>query len=1200
MNPRVVVSVVRMSALLTFMCANLVGSSRANAQERKDAVEGLVTDTAQHRVPNAAVYLTRAPDRLTEKDSTDPTGQFHFEFVRGSGEYLLVVMASGFQDYRQRLFVDTTGKSSIIVVLRPTVTLKTVKVVSQPMRPPRREGIQPETGASEVFIGGVAAIVSPGDEGNLAAMAASVPGLTNVGNGVSVLGLNPNQNNITLNGLTQNGLSLLPRDLRTATRVSSSSYDPARGGFSGALLAVEMTPGTNYTSKRGSVSLVPESRFPQGGVGINPPLGEAVVSYGTDGALIYDRLYYNVAAQFSQSAKSIIALDNSTRASNELGADEGRLASVFRQALQLGLPSDQARTLGLTDDAVVGARLDFSKTHAASLGASILVHSGVSSGTSVQPFDAPSTGVGLRTSGGTVQLFSTRYTRARTLYDLRGAVSVSDDTERPWVSFPAVLVSDIPPASGPGLPILGYNLGGAQTAANRRRSSSLEVIEEVSRPVTSSLRLRGTFGTQAERVTLTPVGEDFGTFAFSSLSSFGLNSPAVFERSTLRLGASERRIRAFAAASIASGAGSSFQLLSGIRAELQKVSLNDDRSFRFPFEPLVPDVSRLTLSPRIGFTWHFQETRQAAPLSTNALGTFISLPTGIIRGGIGRFVGPLADPGLRDLASETLSCFASDAPPPNWVSYTANSASIPTACNPPSGTQPQALSVLFGSRYRRGARPPESWRGSLGFSSSKGAFIYGVEGLVSWNLSQPVVVDANLSSVPRFVLTGEDRPVFVSPGDINVSDGGVSLGASRLDPAFGRILEYSSTGRSFSHQLSVVTSLAPTALPKAKFSLSYTLAHANGQTDGVDVPAFGGMSEKTNSATLFDYRHQVLLQAGWMFSSGLNASVFVNATSGAPYTPSVSGDVNGDGISYDRAFVFSSVAFSEVGDGQAYERLLATAPRSAADCVRSQFGREARLNSCRAPWSVISNVRVSRHATLGKFPAADISVNLSNPLAMVDRALHGNRQRGWGKPTNVDPVLYSVTGFNAVSQQFRYSPNPQFGKDRLGLGSGAGFLLTLQIKIDFSTPVAEQTLQKFLSPGRGRNPGPRFSPETMKLRYAELVPSIYQQILEQSDSLLLTRSQIAALTAADVPFSAQLDTIWKGLTNYLTALPDNYDAAEALRKVNSATDSAWSLSQSQAPKIKSILAAIQIDYLPLIPRLLITSKERVSIRIEQY
>ena len=1187
-----------LAVLFACFLVDSMTSPGLGAQEKKDVVGGLVTDTSGHPVPNARVYLTRAPDRLTEQDSTGPSGSFQLEFTRGSGEYLLVVLANGFQDYRKRVLVDSTGKSAVIVVLQPAVTLEAVKVVSRPMRPPRREGIRPEVGAAEAFVSGVSATLSPGEEGNVTAMAASVPGLINVGTGISSFGLSPEQNSVTLNGLVQNGLTL-PRELRTATRVSTTSYDPARGGFSGTLLAVEMTPGTDYTFKRGSLSVVPAGRFPQPGVIINPPLGEAVLSYGADGALIYDKLYYNVAAQFSQSAKSVMALDNSIGASDALSTDAARLAALFRQALQFGIPSDDSRTRGLMNEASIGARVDLSQTHDASLGASILLHSGIGSGSRVQPFDAPSTGTNLRSFNGTAQLFSTRYTRARTLYDLRSAVSISDDTERPWLSFPAVVVNDIP-APGLGLPILAYNLGGAQTAGNRRRSTSFEVIDEISRSTTTSIRLRATLGTRVERVTLTPVGDDFGTFVFSSPSSFGANSPALFERSTLRLGASEKRIGAFAAASIANGAGTNFELLSGIRAEIQRVSLNDNQSFEFPLAPLVPAVTSVTLSPRVGFTWRFQEAREVAPVSTNALGTFINVPTGVLRGGIGRFVGPFATLGLNDLGSEALSCLGADAPSPNWQSYNGNSVSIPTACNNIVGTPLVAAPALFGSRYRKGFEPPASWRGNLGFSSSRGPFNYMVEGFLSWNLSQPVVIDANLSDVPSFTLTGEGRPVFVFPTDIDESSGRVRLAASRRDPTFGQVLEYSSTGKAFSNRISFVASLAPAVLPRAKFSVSYSWAHANGQSAGIGVPAFGRLSDRVSAPLSFDYRHQLLLQGGWIFTNGLSASLFVSAVSGAPYTPSVSGDVNGDGIGYDRAFLFTPTAFSNFGDSKAYEQLLATAPPLARNCLRSQLGQQAQLNSCRTPWAVMTNVRLGRDAHFGKFPAAAISVNLSNPLALVDQALHGNHELGWGKPANIDPVVFSVNGFDLASKQFRYVPNPQFGKTLLGIAPGAGFRLTLQVKVDFSTPVEAQTLQRFLSPGRGRNPGPRFSPETMKLRYAQLVPSIYQQILEESDSLLLTRSQIAALTAADVPYSAKLDSIWTGLTGYLTGLGDPYDAREALRRVDQATDSAWSLSQSQAPQIKAVLAPIQINYLPFIPRILVTHAEPVHIRITRY
>ncbi len=90
--------------------------------------------------------------------------------------------------------------------------------------------------------------------GDLSAMAATLPGVTLIpgadggASGFSVLGLGADQNNITLNGLNFAGTDL-PRDATTQTRVTTSSFDPSRGGFSGAQISLRTNSGTNYVTR---------------------------------------------------------------------------------------------------------------------------------------------------------------------------------------------------------------------------------------------------------------------------------------------------------------------------------------------------------------------------------------------------------------------------------------------------------------------------------------------------------------------------------------------------------------------------------------------------------------------------------------------------------------------------------------------------------------------------------------------------------------------------------------------------------------------------------------------------------------------------------------------------------------------------------------------------------------------------------------
>lgn len=1172
----------------------------ASAQARADIIDGVLVDSLAHPVSNAVVYATRAPDRQTQVDTVGSSGTFHFAFARSVGEYLLVVTADGFRDHRERIFVSDTGSCCrrLIVHLQPTVTIAAVRIVARPVRPPRREGIVGEVGSDEDFVSGVNAILPPGREGDLIAMAGSLPGFVLTGSGVSTLGLDASQNGTTLNGLTMTG-SVLPRDLKTVTRVTSTSYDPARGGFSGAQTAVDMTPGTNYSSRRGSAAVTaPTSeRFTAGRGDVRWPSGQFLISGGTDGALIYDRFFYNVAAQLSRSVPNVIGLDDTRAAGPLLGVDRPVLDRLLEDANQMGIPLGLHVAPPRVDEASLGGRVDYSQSTDAAIGASALVHMRNANGEAVQPFAVSLSGSTVSDLSATLQAFSTRYVRNRVLNDFRTALTLSNYTRRPLASFPRVLVDNFSGVDY-GQPALTYSLGGSLQRPSRRRASSAEIIDELSRSVTRTVRLKATAGVRIGQTTLSALGADPGSFVFSSIQSFENNIPATFTRAVQLFGESERRNESFAALSASAGIGTDLQWTVGARADLQHVSVLGGPSSATALERGVPQATNVELSPRLGFTKRFSKRRPFPTMRTNTMGTFIDVPTGVIRGGVGRFVGQLPGAGRDQLGAENLTCFGLTSPTPEWSAYTTNPASSPHACNADGGERDLETARPL---YAEHVQPPASWRASLGFTNAKGPFNFGVEGMASWNLSQTMLVDQNVSSQPKFREGIDARPVFVNPESIDQATGAIISPDWRLDPTYAQVLKYTSNQRSFSDRVTVTASLMPTILQRGSLSASYSLAHAAGKLGGEDVPSFGRIVDLVGAPLPLDYRHQIVVQAGWMFSNGVTASLFANAISGSPYTPVIAGDANGDGIAFDRAFIFAPSSFGRVGDSAAYQHLLQTVPRQARRCLETQFGHQAALNGCRTPWSVRTNMTVGKMVHIGVLPSMNVSLSVANPIALVDRLVHDGKERGWADVPNVDPVLFAIRGFDAASKQFLYVPNAQFGHDRRGFESQtSGLRMTLDFRIDFSTPVDAQTLERFLSPGRGRTPGPRLSRETLKMRYARLVPGIYRQILQQSDSLLITQSQAEALVEAEKPYVIQLDSVWTALSEYLTSLDDAYDAPEALRQVDKATDLAWSLSQAQAPIIKRILVPVQIQMLPLIPRLLITATEPVSIRIRQY
>ena len=98
---------------------------------------------------------------------------------------------------------------------------------------------------------------------------------------------------------------------------------------------------------------------------------------------------------------------------------------------------------------------------------------------------------------------------------------------------------------------------------------------------------------------------------------------------------------------------------------------------------------------------------------------------------------------------------------------------------------------------------------------------------------------------------------------------------------------------------------------------------------------------------------------------------------------------------------------------------------------------------------------------------------------------------------------------------------------------------------------------------RGGQPGPKLTADALKKRYARGVPNPYANILDEADSLLLTEEQQKAVDSAQKEYLLGIDSIWTDLANYLAALPDKFNAQEAVRRQEKANDDAWLMRRQQ-------------------------------------
>lgn len=1180
-----------------------------DAQTRTETIRGRVVGDSGRAIIGAEIRVIRAPDRTFKLTNSDHSGRYSVTFQEGTGDYLVHVSAAGWQPVRKRLTQrggDSTLLLDLLLVSEVAIQLRSIVVRAQRTRPPRVQEFGPGTGAAEALPDGVPAALSPDQEGDLAALAATLPG-------GSVIGVPSNQNQITLNGLAF-ASDDIPREARTRTRISTSTYDPSRGGFSGSQTAVELATGGIYSLRRGHITLdAPQlQRTDRVSDGLGRRYTNVQVSAGGDGELVRDRFYYNASAQVSRRTSDVATLGVASldvlRAAGVAGDSVTRVLALLDG---YGVPTRiggeaNART---TESVSLLARLDHTPGAPRTWGATVYGQMSRAGAIGTSPTSTFASGGRTSSATGSVQGTYSFYFKRFYLNETRSGLTFARQAGDPYLRLPYGRVLVASEFDGMGaLASLGF--GGSSGTDYDRRAWTWET--------TNQTQWRGWGNTHQVKVHLQSrldgysrsEGNSSGVFTFSSLADLTANQPASFTR---LLGTSAT------AGTLWSGAAAvgdqwrmrpNFQVLYGVRVEGNRfLSGAPDRNpaveaaFGVRNDALPNTVH---LSPRLGFTWLYGGADARPSMNTTSLGTQYRGPNGAIRGGIGEFRNllpadlsgdPARSTGLPG-AVQRISCIGPAVPIPDWRAYANDPFAIPAECADGDGLGGFTDLAPSVQLLSRSYTPSRSWRGNLAWNSQMGAFGLSVEGLYSLGFNQPGMFDLNFADVPRFVLAEEGgRPVFVRPSSVVSTTGFTTGSEARRISEFSRVVSHQSDLRSVSRQLTFVVT-PDIANPTYFARVAYTLGSARAQYRGFDGAAFGTPVEREWAASDLDARHQLYLQLGWA-TRHVRLTLFGRMQSGTPFTPLVSGDVNGDGLANDRAFIFDPAVASAPEISNGMRELLGSAPHWARDCVERQLGRVSERNGCRGPWTQSLNARAELTRRLPYTrQRVDLSVNIANPLAGVDLLLHGtDGLRGWGTPAHPDPVLYRVRGFDPDAQQFRYDVNPRFGDTRVASRLlGVPFRITIDARIDLGAPLQVQQLRRVLRAPRGEPRGTRQPTDSLVNHYMRSVPDIYALTLALNDSLLLAPEQVTALTAAQASYLARMRVVWQDLAEYLVELPLSYDGTEALRRQEATIDQGWEVARLEGPTIKSILSPLQQRMLPSQVVTVINATDKIRIR----
>lgn len=1168
---------------------------------------GRVTaDSGRRPMAGVLVIVTMGPARVVRMDTTATDGTWTIRFPEGTGDYLVFAAAPGYTSARRRVQRDSAGIAGddgwayrVDLTLSAVVpaTLTTVQVAATRERPTRdRSGEpgEPRGAAAEREVASLTGLLDPSAAGTLAALLETNPGSVTGRGGVGVLG--QTEHGTTLGGLNVVGLTL-PREANTTVRVASTAYDPARGWFGGAQVDVSLAPGFQFAQRRLSLTgdLPALTATDRAGRLLGQAVTNVQLSAASEGTVADDRWTYNVAAQVGVRSQPLAAVDRWTAEhATTLGLDPTTIAAITTAAQQSGVPMsprgalpDRRQRQLLLIGRLDRPRFDFTtyRQRRATWGITGYVAGRDAEGVGTGPTATSSRGARDESQSGGLQFEASRWVGPKDwLLEARSSIAYARDRTTALVDAPGALV--LPEQRPNAVPQDVVWLGGNAGLTNGRTTALWETQGVLRIVPTRTFRheLSVTADVRLDWQAVALPTERRGVFTFASPTAFAAQRAQRFTQTGAAPTGEAQLWNGFLALGDRWRPTERLALELGLRGEwTARPAAITDVSSAAAWQAVTgsaPTRGSLAVRwlPRLGATY----TRRAgeATIYGNRLGTFAVPAAQTLRGGIGAFtplLGPSVYAGTRAANGipSRVDCVGEAVPEVVWTGTLGD-------CRPgaPGRWQDDARAI---QQVSGTWRPPLSWRANLAVQSTTAGLAWTLEGLGSRTRGLPSRQARNIRDTPAFTLPGEGRPVFVERDAISAA-GALTTATARRVPTVGPVTEWVSDGRA--HAWSITAAVQP-ATPLTSWlhlSGSYTLGGVREAARGLDGDTFGDPRGLTWAPGLLDVRHQVRAQVG-LVRGRWSATAFLRAQSGLPYSFLVDQDVNGDGLANDRAFVVDPAsATAPPALAAAMKRLLTTSdPRTRACLARAQ-GIPAARQGCRGPWSVFGNAQLQFTPRLGLGGRRTaLSLNFTNPVAGLDRLLHGNATRGWGQLPDPDPVLYAVRGYDASAGTFAYQVNPRVGQsrgpDRL---RGEPFRVTLDVKLDLSPPAQRQQLDRWLKPGRNGRPGPRLSAADLERRYANNTPDPYQQTLRLADSLFLTRVQVESLTVMRTRFLEARRTVFADLAAHLATLGDQWDADDAFARQEAAVNAGWALAWTAVQRdIRAVLTPGQRGLLPV-------------------
>src|SRR5918999_801681 len=513
-----------------------------------DIITGRVIGPEGQPLSGARVEVTSLETEVTRTRTTDQSGRYTILFPDGGGQYRMTVRYIGMQPVTVALareadedrFVTDVRLSAVATQLGPVVVRERA---AAPPRGDERAG----AGSTERVLTGEALARHPVDPSDPNALALLMPGVVGVSptdttpGGFSVAGQRPDQNQITLDGLTF-GAGGVPQEAIRTTRVITNTYDVARGQFTGGQVATTTRSGTNVLQGSFNYSL----RDPRLGWQPDDETGafdqsmrQHQLSGGLGGALRRNKSFLFGSVQLrrrTEDLQSLLAAGAPTLLRLGISPDS---VNRFQSVVQgYGVPTASAGVEGerVPDDRTADnlstlARADFTLNESHSLMVRGDWRYSTTAGFRVTPLAVPTHG-GEQRSGGAGGMIQLSSTLGSFLNEARAYYSRNTSTSESYLPLPEgrVRVTSTLEDGGRGISVLEF--GGNPSLPQESRNDQLELANELSwLPGAAGHRIKLGALLNLTNFAQSAGNNQFGSFTYNSLEDFEANRPAQFTRS---------------------------------------------------------------------------------------------------------------------------------------------------------------------------------------------------------------------------------------------------------------------------------------------------------------------------------------------------------------------------------------------------------------------------------------------------------------------------------------------------------------------------------------------------------------------------------------------------------------------------------------------------------------------------------------------